>query len=249
MITPLNYRDCLVWQCQGKRPLQEDSVKVDSQRGIFVLADGFGGHQIGQKASEVACNSVHEYIREQAGDREATLPFEIRKYFSLAGNLLFNAVMYANKRVNRLNQSKSMNESGGACLTAAFLDQEKFSVANVGSNAVWLFRDGKRKELVSPHTYGRLRDPFAVFVPEKEAIPLSALGMFPNLEPQITEIEIRKEDALLIATDGFDELVLDWVTNAWFSRVTAEEAVRTCDHYLKNCVTRDNASIIFVTFG
>src|SRR6185437_14086246 len=84
---------------QGTRPVQEDYAIADSTKGIFILADGFGGGGPGAAASKEACEAVKQFLFREAGDRDATLPFVLRSYFSLAGNVLFNALIFANRKL------------------------------------------------------------------------------------------------------------------------------------------------------
>ena len=71
------------FQLQGTAPVQEDFFEVNPKRGIFILADGFGG-TAGKKAAEITVKSVKKFLEQEAGDLDATLPFELRSYFSLA---------------------------------------------------------------------------------------------------------------------------------------------------------------------
>src|SRR3954469_3082915 len=92
-------RSVTVYQSPGKRPFQEDHVIAQRERGIFILADGFGGPMAGAAASKTACEEVRNFLFKEAGDRDATLPFVLRSYFSLAGNVLFNALIHANRKI------------------------------------------------------------------------------------------------------------------------------------------------------
>ena len=76
----------------GSRSAQEDFVLSDAEKGIFVLADGFGGPNPGAAASKAACESVKHFLFKEAGDRDATMPFVLRSYFSLGGQRPFQRV-------------------------------------------------------------------------------------------------------------------------------------------------------------
>src|SRR6185436_17897380 len=99
---------------KGKRQFQEDFVTANKERGIFVVADGFGGPKPGAEASQAACAAVREFLEKEAGDADATMPFELRNYYSLAGNILFNAFLYANKQLLKLNQRRNVHDRGSA---------------------------------------------------------------------------------------------------------------------------------------
>ena len=213
-------RAVTTFSSRGARAAQEDHVLAVQDRGIFVVADGFGGPGPGALASRTACEAVRGFLIKEAGDREATLPFVLRSYFSLAGNVLFNALVHANLKVNALNKGKSVHERGGASVLAGYLDGDLLALANVGGCSAWLLRDGRAAELVLPRTYGRLCDPFAsgggADVPIHDAnaaihdalrAPLMAVGMAEDLEPEIFEYRVRPGDWLLFQTDGLDARV------------------------------------------
>ena len=112
--------------------MNEDRILSLPDKRILVVADGFGGGSSGKAAAERACAAVEQFLVHEAGDREATLPFVMRSYFSLAGNVLFNALVHANRLLLGANSSRSVNQRGGASVAAAFLDGEVLSVASVG---------------------------------------------------------------------------------------------------------------------
>ncbi|MBU6153043.1 MAG: hypothetical protein KGP28_01965, partial [Bdellovibrionales bacterium] len=94
------------FQVQGANPVQEDYFEINVDRGIFILADGFGG-SAGREAAELAVKSARKFMEQEAGDLDATLPFELRPYYSLAGNVLLNAIAFANQTVFQRNHGRS----------------------------------------------------------------------------------------------------------------------------------------------
>ena len=176
------------------------------EKGIFVVADGFGGPGPGAQAAKAACEAVRGFLIKEAGDLESTLPFVLRSYFSLAGNVLFNALIHANRKVSALNKGKNVHERGGASVLAGYMDGDLLALANVGACSAWLLRGGTGAELVTPRTYGRLSNPFAVRLggsgEERRVPPLMAVGVAEDLEPEIFEYRVRPGDWLLFHTDG-----------------------------------------------
>jgi protein phosphatase len=234
---------------QGARPLQEDRALADDQRGIWVVADGFGGGSVGAEAADLACKSVHEFLARSAGDREATLPFVLRSCFSLVGNLLFNSLVHANQRVFQAGKGRLSGERGGASVVAAYLDGDFLALAQVGGCSAWLVREGRSVELVTPRTYGRLVDPLE---PGPGLAPLAALGISESLEPELIELRLRAGDWLVLATDGvpsafrgelqaFQRMLLD-------SETTLEHLESLIGDRLREGGGGDNAAQICVFF-
>jgi serine/threonine protein phosphatase PrpC len=185
---------------QGRVPVQEDSFELNPERGIFLLADGFGGAP-GRNAAELAVRSIRKFLEQEAGDLDATLPFELRPYYSLAGNVLLNAVSLANRAVLEMNRGRTPEQSGGASVIAGYLEGRLLSVAQVGACRLVLRRGDAVRELVSPNSLLRQVDPFAE-EGEGDSIPLMSLGTANRLEPAISEFELRPGDQLLLETSG-----------------------------------------------
>jgi serine/threonine protein phosphatase PrpC len=223
---------------QGQRPLQEDAILVNQEKGIFVVADGFGGGQAGLGAANTACEEVQRFLFKEAGDLDATLPFVLRSYFSLAGNVLFNALIHANRKVIAANKGKDIHHKGGASVIAGFLDADLLAIANVGACSASVIRDGKVQELVTPRSYGRLVDPFGDSLVDA---PLMALGMSEDLEPEIFEYRIREGDILALYTDGVAPQLIQQLS------LSPELNGLSCD-ILESSGYLDNAAITLISF-
>lgn len=195
------------FQLQGKSPVQEDYFEINPERGIFILADGFGGGP-GRMAAEVVVKSVRQFLEQEAGDLDATLPFEIRPYFSLAGNVLFNAIAFANQKLNEKNRGKSWMKAGGASLIAGYLEGNLLAVAQVGACRLWLKRGDKTKEIIQAKSLLAQTNPLDA-EGQGDEIPLMSLGTSSSLEPLITEVELRGGDQLLFETSGVKSVLRD----------------------------------------
>ncbi|MCC7441629.1 MAG: SpoIIE family protein phosphatase [Bdellovibrionales bacterium] len=191
-----------VFTSAGQCPFIEEHAEVNRDRGILVLADGFGGPVAGADAARSACTSVRQFLEKEAGDEEATLPFVLRGYYSLAGNVLFNALVHANRSVRKLNVSRNVHEKGGASVAAGYLDGNLLALASVGACQAWLFRGGRSGRLLTPRDYSWLRDPLTEDPEPQYRAPLAALGMHEDLEPEIVECQVRPGDWLLIHSGG-----------------------------------------------
>ncbi len=190
-------------QSQGQAPLQEDYFEVNPEKGVFILADGFGGSQ-GKKVSKIAVQSIRQFLEQQAGDLDATLPFELRSFYSIAGNALFNAVAFANQKVNQTNQGRCWLNSGGASAIAGYLEGRLLSLAQVGCCSLYLSRKGRVKQIVAPRSLSRQMDPLGDH-PEGAQVPLMSYGTVKHLEPEIVEIEVQPGDQLYFFSSGLSE--------------------------------------------
>jgi protein phosphatase len=236
----------------GTRSDQEDHALILEDKRIFVVADGFGGPVPGARASQTACDAVKSFLFKEAGDLDATLPFELRSYFSLAGNVLFNALVHANKKVKKLNVGKDVHEKGGASVLAGFMDGDLLAIASVGACSAWLFRDGEARELVMPRTYARLVDPFQPDHHVDYQVPLMAIGISDDLEPEIFEYRMRPGDWILFQTDGLNvmarEAIATLQTLGLNSGRPAREAMDEAIAMLQQGNYLDNAAATLVMF-
>lgn len=238
---------------QGSRPVQEDYVLAAQEKGIFVVADGFGGAGPGAQAARTACEAVRGFLIKEAGDLDATLPFVLRSYFSLAGNVLFNALIHANRKVQQLNKGKGIHERGGASVLAGYLDGDLLALANVGGCAAWLVREGRGAELVVPRTYGKLVDPFAPYGEQgssNEAMgaPLMSVGTAEDLEPEILECRVRPGDWLLFHTDGIGQGIREQVASLQGQGHPPGVAAEALISLLNQSQFSDNAACTLVIF-
>lgn len=231
------------FQLQGGLPVQEDYFEINAERGIFILADGFGGSN-GKIAAEIAVKAVRQFLEQEAGDLDATLPFELRPYYSLAGNVLFNAIAFANQKLTAFNKDKNWMNSGGASLIAGYLEGRLLSVANVGTCNLVLHRQGKSKEILVPRSLAKQVNPFADEMVHGAGVPLISLGTSRQLEPEVVEIEIREGDQLCFQTAPVEATLRDQL----FQLNSNEGLSQIVDAYAQAGTISGNSSVIWTAF-
>lgn len=244
----LPIRGALSLSLQGEAPTQEDYVLPASGMGIFALADGFGGALPGLSAARTACESVKAFL-EKGVNRDSTLPFVLRTYYSLAGNVLFNSVIHANRKVLKLNRKKSIHERGGASVIAGYLDGDLLALANVGACSAWLFRRGECRELVLPRSYARLSDPLSQEPTEDKSAPLTALGLAEDLEPEIAEYRLKPGDWVMFHSDGLPSSIRCAIQEIQSSgERDAARLLEKARETIEKTRTTDNISVFLTIF-
>lgn len=195
---------------QGQRLTMEDDAVLNAERAQFVVADGFGGPTAGVEAAHKAVTAVSEFMEREAGDLEATLPFVLRSYLSLGGNVLFNAFIHANRELAQWNETRRVHLRGGASVVAGFVDGDCLSIALAGVCQATLFRETggiwTGLQLLEPHSYSRLLNPFQSQGSRASGgdVPLMCLGISGDLEPEMAEFKLEKGDALLLTSGALD---------------------------------------------
>ena len=190
---------------------------------------------------------MKRFLYKEGGDQDATLPFVLRSYFSLAGNVIFNSLFHANRKLMKLNRGKGVHEKGGASVLAGFLDGDLLALANVGVCSAWLLREGRAVELVMPRGYGRLADPFDVFL-EDAPIPLAALGISDDIEPEVFEYRVRPGDWLLMQSPGAGRAVRDRFLEMQQNWLQGSPSEGELQNALNEIRFQCNASILLAVF-
>ena len=122
------------------RPTNEDCFAIEEACGLFVVADGLGGHNAGEVAAQIAVDAVVEFVSTDTGDR----PFGLDPSLSNAGNLLRTAVCFANARVLEAAVTSTAYAGMGTTIVAALVSGNQLSVVHVGDSRLYLL----------PHTGG-----------------------------------------------------------------------------------------------
>jgi serine/threonine protein phosphatase PrpC len=164
---------------------------------VFVVADGMGGAQAGEVASQIAVE-VFEQGLPDAGSPEERLVSRVRE---------------ANKRIYERSQAEHERAGMGTTLTAVYLDDEQVTIAHVGDSRAYLFRDGQLKRLTQDHSLvgelvrrGKLTEEQAEEHPQRSIIT-RALGPEPVVEVDTWVYPVRDGDILLLCSDGLTSMV------------------------------------------
>lgn len=196
-----------------RREENEDAYCTRADLGLYMVADGMGGHAAGEVASRLAVQAVEHFINDtRDADINTTWPFPYDPALSLDGNRLKAAFRLANRK---LAMAMENDESlrGMATTAAAVLIARKPAVAHVGDSRVYLFRDGKLSQVTQDHSWvseqvraGVLSEMDARRHPWRNVVTRAlAGGDDPDVE--VTEIAVRAGDRLLICSDGLSGVV------------------------------------------
>ena len=120
-----------------KRKLNEDRLLVREDLGLFIVADGMGGHKAGEVASRMVVESMVEYFIKMKLKKTPSLLVPRDKELSLKANHLINSIHIANMLVHEA-QKKLEYLQMGSTVTALLREGNSFWVANVGDSPVFL---------------------------------------------------------------------------------------------------------------
>jgi protein phosphatase len=137
-----------------RRSSNEDSFCTRPELGLFVVADGMGGHVAGEVASRLAVETIQTFIAETAGaDKNRTWPFPFEPTISLEGNRLKAAFRLANRQIaNAMAESADLR--GMATTASAVLGGRTTAcVAHVGDSRVYALRGGTLAQVTEDHSW------------------------------------------------------------------------------------------------
>lgn len=198
-----------------KRRHNEDAYLLDKERGLFVVADGMGGHAAGEVASRITVESIQEYIAATEEEHESSWPFGFNSRVSLEGNRLTTAVEKANEKVMRAVQNRPELKGMGTTVVAALFDADRATLVHVGDSRAYLFRDGELRRLTDDHSWvqeqvnaGILSEDEAKSHPLKNVVT-RALGGAAHVSVDLIEVPVRPGDRFLLCSDGLTGMVSD----------------------------------------
>jgi serine/threonine protein phosphatase PrpC len=163
---------------------------------LFVVADGMGGAQAGEVASEMAVESFD-------GGLPQGTPAEG----------LVNIIEGANRRIHERSRSEAQRAGMGTTLTAAYVGESEVTVAHVGDSRAYLLRGGDLTRLTRDHSLvgelvarGKLTEEQAESHPQRSVIT-RALGPEPDVEVDVQVYQARPGDVVLLCSDGLTSMV------------------------------------------
>ncbi|HZU39866.1 MAG TPA: Stp1/IreP family PP2C-type Ser/Thr phosphatase [Solirubrobacteraceae bacterium] len=164
---------------------------------LFVVADGMGGAQAGEVASQMAVETFRQALPDGTSAEER----------------LAQRIREANRRIHDRSRAERERAGMGTTLTAAYLDDGTLAIAHVGDSRAYLMRDGALKRLTRDHSLvgelvqrGKLTEEEAAEHPQRSIIT-RALGPEPDVEVDTWSYPVRAGDVILLCSDGLTSMV------------------------------------------
>jgi PPM family protein phosphatase len=197
-----------------RRASNEDSYCTRPELGLFVVADGMGGHAAGEVASRIAVETIQTFIGETAGDdRNRTWPFPFEPALSLEANRLKAAFRLANHQIAAA-MADAADLRGMATTASAFLaGATHAAIAHVGDSRVYVLREGDLHQITNDHSWveeqvraGALTPSAARQHPWRNVVT-RALSGGEDPEVDVVELSPAAGDRFLLCSDGLFAVV------------------------------------------
>lgn len=196
------------------REHNEDYLASDESLGLAVLADGMGGYQAGEVASEIAVKT----IMEQLYVPPKTLPRVKRpanhSYHSTTV-LLEQAVLKANQVIYEAAEQQSHYRGMGTTIVAAWFHNDFMSVAHVGDSRLYRLRGNEFRPITKDHSVNQELIDCGIYTPEQakfspnKNLVTRALGVGKKVNVEIQEYSILADDIYLLCSDGLNDMLDD----------------------------------------
>jgi serine/threonine protein phosphatase PrpC len=193
-----------------RRKQNEDSLFLDDRMGLYVVADGMGGHNAGEVASKLVVETIQDYIRQNQSEDLIVEPVGRDANLSKEARLLLAGIQLSNRIVHQAALSNEAYRGMGSTVSAVYFTENTFIVANVGDSLIYLIRDGEIEQLAVPHTLiaeQTQRDPenAELLWSDFKHVLTRAMGVDEKVKADISEVPVLKNDILVICSDGLTD--------------------------------------------
>ena len=224
------------------RPINEDSIATIPERGLVVLADGMGGYNAGEVASQLAVEQISSYLlSRELPDVEA----------------MVTAVERANSAILTMMESADEYQGMATTVVMASFGAESACFAHVGDSRIYQYRDGRLEQLTQDHSMIQELINQGMFNTVEEAeqagvkknILIRGVGIEEQVQVDIREQLLRAGDRYLLCSDGLSDMVIE----AEIAKVLGNDTLtiaEMADTLLKLALEqggRDNISVIVVS--
>jgi len=193
-----------------RRKQNEDSLFYNDGMGLYVVADGMGGHKAGEVASKLVVETIRDYIDQNRTDHQPEDLVDADENLSEEARRLLAGIQLSNRVVHDTAQRNEDYKGMGSTVSAVFFTETTFIVANVGDSGIYLIRDDQIELLSVPHTLIAEQielDPenAELLWGDFKHVLTRAMGVNESVKADINEIPFYKGDIIVICSDGLSD--------------------------------------------
>jgi len=227
-----------------RRPLNEDSFLADRERSIFAVADGVGGAEAGEVASQTAIEVLDEAFRHQTDGSDVE-------------DLMELAIQRANASIHQMAQEHARFSMMATTIVALHVNGNLATFGHVGDSRLYrlspdghLYRETEDHSIVEEEVRaGRMTPEQAANHPSKNVIS-RALGAEDNVEVDMKTMEVQEGTEFLLCSDGITRHVSDNELRQLM--VLTDDLEGVCAELKERCYERgaeDNLTVVVVRVG
>ena len=185
----------------------EDKIAWDENLGLVLLADGMGGHNAGEVASELAVNRIIDSLR-------GVLIPDIEKVVDRCA-AVHEAIQHANNEIVQVAQERSECAGMGTTIVLSLFYNDSVIFAHVGDSRIYRYRNDELTQITTDHSLVQEMVDNG-YISEQEALTSAsrnlitrALGIADTVEVDVIESDCQIDDLYLLCSDGLTDLVTD----------------------------------------
>jgi protein phosphatase len=233
------------------REHNEDTIGVDADIGLLVLADGMGGYNAGEVASGIAVKTIMSLVKESMEHQDMSVP-DPETGLSRPSIVLRDAIARANKIIHQTAKTQPQCEGMGTTVVACLFSDNKVSIAHVGDSRLYRLRANRFEQMTMDHSLlqelvdrGFYSQAEAQRATNKNYVT-RALGVEPGVEVEIHEQPALKGDFYVLCSDGLSDMVEDEDIHLTISTFSAslETVAKQLIQLSNDNGGRDNVSLI-----
>lgn len=232
-----------VW-CRTDRGLRrdsnQDSFLASSELGLYIVADGMGGHSGGEVASAMAVKATAEFVQKNQNNME---PRE----------LLLKGFQDASRQIYERAANDPRLSGMGTTMVLLYVREETIYVANVGDSRAYLFRKPYYWQITEDHSLmneqlraGILKEENIATFSSKNVITRS-VGYEKNVQADIIERQLVVGDNYLICSDGFSGMVADKQACEILNKTSSEVVPEACIAKALENGGDDNVTVLYLS--
>ena len=229
------------------RSNNEDTVLVDESLALAVLADGMGGYQAGEVASELAATTLREEVSRWLADASTPLDGADTRRF------LGQSAQEANRRVFEAAQSRTEWAGMGTTLVVAMVRDGSLWVGHIGDSRAYRLRGDQLEQISRDHSLLQEQIDAGLLTEEEAArsvhrnLVTRAVGVEPEVELEVNEHDLKAGDVLMLCSDGLSDMLPDAGIAAVMREADGLESMgRALVQAANDAGGRDNISVILV---
>ncbi|GAC1351128.1 MAG: Stp1/IreP family PP2C-type Ser/Thr phosphatase [Polyangiales bacterium] len=198
-----------------KRNHNEDNFAILDEEGLYIVADGMGGHASGEVASQLAVDTIRDFFKATSQDPDKTWPYKMDRGKGYEENRLITSIKLANLKIFEEAQGNIGKRGMGTTVVAVFAVEGGVYLSHVGDSRIYRIREQKIEQLTEDHSLlndyikmKRLTAEEIANFPHKNVI-VRALGMKENVKVDTRLEQPKAGDVVLLCSDGLSGPVED----------------------------------------
>lgn len=237
------------------RTVNEDAFLLDPGQGLYAVADGMGGHNAGEVASQLALEALGGFVRRSSSDTDLSWPYGVLPELSFLANRLRTALHLANRRVFRAAESHDDYTGMGTTVVAALIDGPRAVVAHVGDSRIYHWSGGELATLTRDDSWAAALIAQGMSADDLSRHPMrhvltNVVGARDQVEVHVRELALSPGDRLLLCSDGlYEPLTPDRIAAALGGGAGAQAAAERLVREALDRGTRDNVTALVVDVG